>query len=339
MRKTFDRPAHDKDDGHAHIKFGQDPKPNLQKYGYCIVENVFTNQECDTTIDSMWSWLEGLGTGIKRNDKSTWNNGNWPHYSKQGMLQHTLGHEEFMWKIREHISVLYLFYQIYGTFDLLVSFDGATIGRPPETGYTTSPKSSWIHTDQNVVNGVNPDKVHSTDKYCVQGIANFEHCGDDDGCLFVGEGSHLLHSKLFVENKQVPKDNWYIFTEKDIEFMKNKEVKFIKTNAPKGSMILFDSRCAHSGYPSQNNRAVERFRYVIYVSMAPAIRATQKDIDKKIKAIRDGKTTTHWSSNNTKIFPLPQTYGKLLPYLTRKENIPDYQNWSQTRKQLAGLRG
>ena len=70
LREKFDRPQHQKDDGHAHIKFGQDPKPNLNKYGYCVVENVFTHKECDETVDEMWKWLEGLGTGIKRNDKT-----------------------------------------------------------------------------------------------------------------------------------------------------------------------------------------------------------------------------------------------------------------------------
>lgn len=72
--------------------------------------------------------------------------------------------------------------------------------------------------------------------------------------------------------------------------------------------------------------------------MTPAKRATKKDIDKKIKAVKEGKTTSHWSSCNVKIFGLPRTYGKPEPaYFRRKENIPDWQAWSNDRKQLSGL--
>ena len=337
QRVKFDRPNHEKDDGHAHINFGDDPKPNLQKYGYCVIKNVFTNKECNETIDDIWKWLEGLGTGIKRNDKKTWNNNNWVHNVKQGMIQSTLGQEEFMWKVREHVNVLYIFYQIYNTFKLLTSFDGATIGRPIETGYLQAPTQSWLHTDQNVINGIKLNKVYDSDLYSIQGIANFENVEDDDGCLFVGEGTHLLHSEIFKKNGNNPKGNWYMLEKNDLDFLIGKGTKFYKINAPSGSLILFDSRLIHSGYPGQKNRNVARFRYAIYTSATPAGRATQKDLDKKKQAVKEGKVTSHWSSNNIKIFPMPQLYGKEAKYMTRKENIPDWENWNDTRKKLAGL--
>jgi len=336
-KSKFNRPNHERDDGHAHIKFGDDPKPNLQKYGYCVVENVFTQKDSDSTIDEIWDWLEGLDTGIKRNDQTTWNNNNWPHSVKQGMLQHTLGQEEFMWKIREHINVLYIFYQIYDVFELLVSFDGAMFGRPPETKYVQAPTKSWLHTDQNIVKRIKPENVHKTKHYCIQGVANFEECGDADASLFIGEGSHLLHSDIFKNNGKSPMGNWYMIDLKDLDFLTEKNIKFYKVNAPKGSFILFDSRAIHSGYPGQKHRDQERFRYVIYVSMTPAKRATDLDLDKKKKAIMEGKTTSHWSSCNIKLFQKPQLYGKEFEYMQRGRNIPDYEKWSDDRKKLAGL--
>lgn len=336
-RIKFNRPTHEKDDGHAHINFGLDPKPNLQKYGYCVIKNVFTEKECDDTITLMWTWLEGLGTGIKRNDKTTWNNDNWVHNVKQGMIQSTLGQEEFMWKVREHINVLYVFYQIYNTFKLLSSFDGATISRPIETGYLQAPKQSWLHTDQNIINDKKIDQVYNSDLYSIQGIANFENVGDNDGCLFVSKGSHLLHSEIFKKNGKAPKGNWYMLEKEDLDFLISKGIQFCKINAPKGSLILFDSRVIHSGYPGQKDRLEAKFRYAIYVSLTPAKRATQKDLEKKIKAVKEGKTTSHWSSNCIKIFVLPQLYGKEAKYMTRKENIPNWENWSDMRKKLAGL--
>ncbi len=71
--------------------------------------------------------------------------------------------------------------------------------------------------------------------------------------------------------------------------------------------------------------------------MTPRKRATQKDLDKKIKAVKEGKCTSHWSSNNIKIFPYPRTYGQDCPYITREKNMPDFEKWSDKRKKLAGL--
>ncbi len=336
-KEKFNRPLHKKDTGVAHIKIGEDPKTNLQKYGYCVVEGVFTNKECKNTIDSIWKWLEGLDTGIKKNNKKTWSNKNWPISTKQGMIQHTLGHEEFMWKIREHKNVIKVFEKIFNTNKLLTSFDGAMIGRPPETKYVQAPTTSWIHTDQDIIKNIKLKDVYQSSEYSIQGIATFEDCDDLDGSLFIGEKTHLMHNDLFKNNKKQPKGNWYMITKDDLAYLEKRKVKFVKVNAPKGSLILFDSRCFHSGYPSQKKRDEERFRYVIYVAMTPALRATKKDIEKKIKAIKEGRLTSHWSSNHVKLFGYPQTYGKVTPYVKRKKNIPDYKKWSTKRKQLAGL--
>lgn len=340
-KSKFERPVHEKDDGHAHIKFGEDPRPFLQQYGYCVVENVFTDAECRLTVDSMWKWLEGLGTGIKRKDKTSWSNERWPACIRQGMLQHTLGQEEFIWKIREHQNVKNIYSRIFNTDQLLVSFDGASIGRPPETGFIQVLNDSWLHTDQDIIYGMDLDDVYTSKYYSVQGIANFEQCDDEDACLFVGEKSHLFHSELFKHNGNKPVGNWYIMTKDDIGFLTDRGVKFIKINAPKGSFILFDSRASHQAYPHQKKRKDKnRFRYVIYVAMTPANRATKKDLERKVKAVKEGKTTSHWSSTNIKIFSFPRTYSseKEHPaYMMRKENIPDYEKWSDNRKKLAGL--
>jgi ectoine hydroxylase-related dioxygenase (phytanoyl-CoA dioxygenase family) len=332
----FNRPNHIKDNNQCHIQYGEDPKPYLREYGYCIVENVFTNEECQDYINGCWDWLEGLDTGIDRNNNKTWNNNNWVLNYKQGMISHTVSHSEFLWKVREHDNVINLYNQIYNTDQLLVSFDGITISRPPELGYTRASKTSWIHTDQNIIDD-DLNNIYDGNDYSVQGILNFNDSNDKDGCLLIWVGSHLLHTKLFEHNNKKPKNNWYVLSKEDINWLLDNNIQFLKVNAPKGSVILFDSRCFHSGYPNQLNRDNPSLRYVAYVTMAPAIRASKKDINKKIKSIKEGRTTNHYPANHIKIFPYPQTYGKNYPYLKRKENIPDYNNWSDKRKKLSGL--
>ena len=333
MRKiTIERPIHIKDDGHAHISFGGYPKPILQRYGYCVVENVFENKMCEETINSMWKWLINLNTGIKRRDASTWNNTNWPSHVKQGLIQHTLGHEEFMWKIREHDNVIKVFAQIYGTDQLLTSFDGATIIRPLNSGHTYESKESWLHTDSDIIEDVKLEDVYNNPFYSIQGIANLASSGDRDASLFIGESSHLMHSKLFKYNNRAPKNHWYVLRQNDINFLVSEGIQFVKVNAPAGSLILFDSRCFHSGFAGDDPQS-STFRYVIYVSQTPAERATVEDLALKKKAILEGKATSHWSSCDIKIFDLPIRHS----YMSRASNKPNYESWSDKRKKLAGL--
>jgi len=334
----FERPKHIRDNGHAHIQFGEDPKPNLQKYGYCVVENVFTKKECTEKIEQIWDWLEGLGRGIDRKSSKTWSNKNWPLSRHQGMIQNTLAHEEFMWTTREHPNVVRVFEQIHGTDKLLSSFDGATFSRPPETKYIMSSALSWLHTDQNLIpESINLESVYTSSYYSIQGVANFEDVEDEDGSLFIGEKSHLVHRELFKFNKKKPNDNWYKIDKKDLNWLQRKQnIIFIKVNAPYGSLILFDSRCIHSGFPAQKRKKM-RFRYVIYVALTPASRATERDYANKFKSIKQGRCTTHWSSNGVKLFGQPRIFGTRPDYLDRKENIKDISKWSLKRKLLAGI--
>lgn len=333
MKKVIvERPTHVSDNGQAHIIFGEDPKPMLQKYGYCVIENVFDKELCEQTIDAMWRWLESLDTGIKREEEKTWNNTNWPAHIKQGLIQHTLAHENFMWKIREDDRVVEVFSQIYGTNKLLTSFDGATIIRPLKTSYTQESKESWLHTDSNIITDVKVEDVYMSPYYSVQGIANLADSGDRDASLFVGESSHLMHHDLFKHNKRSPKNHWYVLKQDDINYLVSQNIKFVKVNAPKGSLILFDSRCFHSGFAGDDldNSA---FRYVVYVSQTPAIRATKEDLALKKQALVEGKATSHWSSNHVKIFDLPIKHN----YMSRARNKPNFDSWSDKRKKLAGL--
>lgn len=321
----FQRPDSVKDDGHAHIQFGQDPNPNLSLYGYCVVENVFAGVECTDTINAMWNWLEGLGTGIDRNDKSTWNNDNWPINRRGGMIYHTIAHEDFLWKLREHSNVIRCYEQIYKTKKLLSSFDGVMIGRPPEDGYTKSMKTSWIHCDQDLSNILS-----------IQGIATFENIGDDDASLYIAEKSHLIQGKLLKKFRKKINGNFILLTEEEVNYLTNNGYFFTKVNAPAGSFILFNSKCFHQGVSHNPNRENPVFRYIAYITLAPASYATPKDIQVKINAIKKGRLTTHWPAKHVKLMSLPN-WGSNVEYIKRKENIPDYENWSLDRKCLAGL--
>jgi hypothetical protein len=46
----------------------------FREYGFVVVRDVFTAQECSDTRQAMWSILESSNPGFIHDDQSTWNN-------------------------------------------------------------------------------------------------------------------------------------------------------------------------------------------------------------------------------------------------------------------------
>lgn len=69
--------------------------------------------------------------GFDRNDLSTVHKDKLPAITEKGMcLQYAVTHEDFAWAIRGEPGVINAFEKIYGTEDLLVSFDAVNFGFP-----------------------------------------------------------------------------------------------------------------------------------------------------------------------------------------------------------------
>ena len=51
-------------------------------------------------MSSVWEWLEGLGTGISRDDPKTWQPPGWPPAFKGIINQLEVSHQAFVWGIR-----------------------------------------------------------------------------------------------------------------------------------------------------------------------------------------------------------------------------------------------
>ena len=296
----------------------------LETDGYCVVPNILTSDKCDEYITQIWDWLENLGTGIDRNDKSTWNSEKWPPNIHGIIQQLRAGQEQFAWDIRCEQNVIDIFEKIWDTDKLLVSFDAICIMKPPEiSGHYRN--TSWLHTDQS-----------STKKgrHCIQGLVNLEEASEDDACLLVYKGSHKYHQELFEHNGKIVKPDWYKLNEDDLDWVNTKNMELTRVAAPKGSVVLWDSRSIHSNTPAKKNRHNQRFRYVVYVCMTPETLCDKKNKKKKKEAFENLRVTSHWP-HHIRLFPKnPQTFGKILPnYNIRQEHA----TLSERGKQLAGL--
>ena len=99
----------------------------LDANGYAVVGDVLSHVETEAALAKVWDFMEGMGTGINRNDPVTWSNEHWMENSNPGsglMSQHGLGHSEALWYVRGIPAVKDVWATLLDDDDLIVSFDG-----------------------------------------------------------------------------------------------------------------------------------------------------------------------------------------------------------------------
>ncbi len=214
-------------------------KHKLETDGVAVIPNILNQTQISSAIDGMYSWLYDVWESdydrIDINNPQTYRN-----YYKllplhSGMLQHHgIGHQQFVWDIRQNSNVIKTFETIWSDPDLLVSFDGVNFVFPPEItnkGYYQG--GQWFHTDQ------------SSEKkglHCIQGMINLYDVTKGDGTLSILTGSNNLHEHFFTEKNITEKSDWYKISDQDLQWFIDKGCQWKNVLAPAGSMILWDSR-------------------------------------------------------------------------------------------------
>lgn len=203
-------------------------------------------------------------------------------------------HEKFMWDARMEPGAVGAFAKIFGTDELLVSFDSLNISFPGRKD--KPPRAPWPHVDQS------PFK---RGLHCVQGIINLSHAGEEDGSLMVLPGSHAVNEEFFrtqTDQASWPTIDWRRFSAEEMEWFATKGLKPIKVHVEPGDLILWDSRTVHwGGEPTDKSDVV---RTVIYASYSPAALASKEALEEKARVFDVYGATTHWAHDN--IFLRPQ---------------------------------
>jgi len=184
------------------------------------------------------------------------------------------------------------FAKIWGTDELLVSFDTVNITLPQSVvgEYDSKP---WPHCDQA------PERKKLA---CVQGIINLSEAGPDDGGLVVLKGSSVLFNKFFDEHEatNMPAEHrakhkdFYPFNEDNMKWYGDHGCELIKVCAEPGDLILWDSRCVHYAKFGTS----ELIRTIIYAAYTPAEWCLPEDLEKKQEMFKKFHTTTHWPHAN-----------------------------------------
>lgn len=158
-----------------------------------------------------------------------------------------------------------------------------------------------------------------------------EECAEDDWTFEVLEGSHLLFDD-YMETNQC-----WMLSNKDVQWFTDQGCPRKRVPCPRGGMILWDSRLFHANArPREGRQNPGRWRFVVFVCMAPAWWAEQDDLETKQKAYDKLELTTHWPARgvqlfarnvNTRIYPADTGYVTSLPEVAL----------SNEAKQLAGV--
>ena len=304
---------------------------DLETLGYAVVPDVFGDAECTRIKHEMWSWMEKVTySRVNRSSPFTWTAKCWPPNSRHIVQHYGVGHSRAAWLARTNLNVHRTFAALWGTDRLTVSYDGMNLWPAPEKviearggrdeGYTATRwpmDSDWLHTDQS---------PYSPKRECIQAWATFEDVdGDDDATLKVIPGSHLIHEELcrkFNVRPLAPGDtgradrrNWYKFTNAELCRIHgaNWREKAVRVSAPRGSLVLWDSRTLHQGTAPRHGREVPRDRAVVYLCFAPEKNMTEAQRRKKRLAALALRTTSHWPCESKLFATRPNTYGKPMP--------------------------
>ena len=295
-------------------------KQTLHTYGVAIIPSVLSPNDCVDMQNGMWDYLEhvtkNFNVPIKRNDQKSWLSFSKLYPLHSMLLQRWgIGHAQFIWDLRQNIKIVDIFAKLWNVEheELLVSFDGASFHFPPEkTKKGWFRGNNWLHTDQSYLRN---------EFECIQSWVTAYDVNEGDATLTLLEKSHQYHAD-FAQKFVTNSTDWFKL-ENDVQYNfyvneKNCIRKSIK--CPAGSLVLWDSRTIHMGQEPLKERLKDDMRCVVYLCYTPRYKASKANIAKKIKALKELRTTNHWA-HNPKLFPVnPRTYGNELP---KVELIPN----------------
>jgi len=112
--------------------------PILHEYGVCVCPSVLSNVEADAIRDGMISELEyitgHLDVPFEFNNPQTWKTLHklYPSHRMIYPFPWELGHSQYVWDVRCNPKIINKFALIYGTKNLVVSYDAIAFYLPPE---------------------------------------------------------------------------------------------------------------------------------------------------------------------------------------------------------------
>ena len=124
-----------------------DWRDEFHRNGCVVIKNVISPERARYYCDQQIAWLRKFGLGFDETDPATWTAAHLPVSFKGGMYSlYGAAHEKMCWDARTEPGVLDVFAKLWGTRELITSFDGFNCSMPNRKDIQWSP---WPHCDQN----------------------------------------------------------------------------------------------------------------------------------------------------------------------------------------------
>lgn len=297
---------------HTPPKFAfDDPaaKEYLDEQGYVVFKSVANEEEINQAKSLFWDFIEhGKGWEgeqvIFRNDSTTWKHEWWPAERSNGILfRNGIGQSPFLWYCRTLPQVKKIFSLVWDDDDLLTSFDGCGVFRPPEVDASWTTRGGWFHIDQNC--------YRKQGRHAVQGLLNLYPSGENDGgFVVVPKSTHMMDNAFLIDpdicgklkgdfvriNREA---KWWTSLRR--RTTNNYDYRPVKLCLDAGDFVLWDSRCIHCNNPptqlSEDPEAKKNLkRLAAYICMTPTRLAKNIDelVAQRVYAFQNGFSTNHW---------------------------------------------
>lgn len=290
---TFTQEQRVEVEGHESPRFESDDPAlveYLDEHGYVVIKSVASAEEIETATRLLWKFLKDQ-IGMMRTKPRSWTQVNFQNVGirSNGILAFGgIQQSEFLWYIRLLPKVKEPFEKIFGTSDLITSFDGGNIFRPWHS-YSADSNSKtecgWWHVDQGkLLRG----------RHAVQGLVTLQDVNTETGGFCVIPGSHRYHDELLEEINMRGEKN-FVYIPSSFHALQEKQIMpFCRA----GDLILWDSRTIHCNTPAlvyPASKPTDSFlRTVAYVCMTPSSFASPEVIAKRKLIFELGDGTSHW---------------------------------------------
>lgn len=261
----------------------------FDQYGFVVVRDALSADECTKTLDEMFRHLEKNHPGFDRSDPKTWSK--WVSESF-GMVGKTPIFSPQIVHNRQNLNVYRAFASVIGTTDLRVNHDRWAIYRPtcivgkqyatPDNIHLDINPWRFIQNDPKIWATVDALDYSSLRDFVVennhvtissrgkqvQGIINLADNYENDGGLVVVAGFHRLFEE-WVNTLGQMNDPECRFKIADYDVLQ----KFAtRVTCRAGSLVIWDQRLVH-GSKSNNS---EQFRGVQFIKMFDGSRIPPK---------------------------------------------------------------
>jgi len=287
---------------------------DLEENGYCVIPNIVSDEEAKLLYERVWhEFIEKAWPNCRMNDRSNWKEA-FPQHNKVGIFAGPAGQTQVMWDIRQDVRIVDIFAKIWNTHDLIVSMDGMSLMCPTEIREGTF--EPWPHVDQESSLKSGNESSLKSNPYTIQGQFLFEESSVGDGGFYCIPKSHLRFTEFAPQIEAITASQKTI-TEGRLARNAFFETFFDKNSyerkhvtAPRGSLILWDSRTVHWNQHASSERSNPKVRMVGYICYLPKKRLQDEGKAIRREAFERGISTTHDAAHPLFV---PSKDGQLYP--------------------------